>query len=839
MDYLLAMLYIGLNIIWGQGDDFMRRELSEQESIKNQSEQKKMISENRTSFQLGYIRLHKKMIIVFAVITIVMLSIVHLITKNTFLNNFNHIEYRYTRKQIKQVVNALAQDIFQLKSLNQDYAGWDATYAFIKDKNPNYIKENLIDETFATNGWNIFVLLDKDGKIAYKKGFDLESKKEVPVFESLLEHLNINSPLLRFSKIKNCAAGIISLPEGYMMVSSHPVVTSDFQGPIQGWLAVGRLIDSYKIDQLSQQTGLELVLEEFTGQEIPENLGIEEMYSDNKTLIWTQNRDEQYISGYSLIHDIYQKPAFILRFDSTRDIYGQVESSINYLMVTIIIIGVIYLIAAWFFMNKFIFNRLQILMTSVSDISKNKDLSTRVSVLSKDEFSMIESEFNNMLAALEDYQEKIMYQSQHDELTNLPNRCYFYRQVRQLLIQSKYYNRMSAILFIDIDKFKNINDSLGHEIGDQILKAAGDRLKGALPDNSIISRIGGDEFIVFISDIQKSRTEEEVIKRIIQVIKQPFYVNDKQVLVTASIGISIYPVDGADIETLINNADIAMHRAKKERNNSFKFYRPDMRNRLSADMLRNALEKNELQLHYQPQVNGINGIIEGMEALLRWQNSELGMISPMEFIPLAEETGLIIPIGEWVLRTACMQNRKWQEAGYSCLRVAVNISSIQFMQPDFTQMVKRILEETGLDGSCLELEITESVALNNEEDVIEKLLMLKDMGIRISIDDFGTGYSSLSYLERLPIDSLKIDRTFVKNIVQNSTIPKMIIGMAQSLELSVVAEGVETREQLDYLIGYGCIHMQGYLFSKPLPVEMFEELLIEQENLLLKNRMEG
>lgn len=794
---------------------------------------------NRINLQLENMRLHKKMIIIFTVITIAMLSIVYFITKDAFLNNVNNIEDKYTRKQVKQVANALSQDIFQLKSFNQDYAGWNATYVFVKDRNSNYIEENLIDETFSTNGWNVFVLIDKEGKVVYEKGYDLENEKEVPMSKSLLKHLNIQLPLLRSSKIGNCASGIISLPEGHMMLSSHPVVTSGFKGPIRGWLVIGRIIDSNKISELSKQTGLEIVMGKFTKDDIPQNSQIEHVSFDNKARIWTKNKDDKHISGYLLINDIYQKPAFILSFHSSRYIYGQVGSSINYLMIIIIIIGVIYLITAWFFMNKFIFDRLRILVSSVSEISKNKDLSTRVSVLFKDEISLLESEFNNMLDALEDSQERIIYQSHYDELTNLPNRNYFYRQTKQLLIQGKHCNRTAAILFIDIDKFKNINDSLGHEIGDKVLKIVGDRLKDILPNDSIVSRIGGDEFIVLLSNIQAGKTEEVVARRIIRAIKQPFCINDKQILITASVGISLYPDDGTDVETLINNADVAMHGVKKERNSSFRLYTADMRNRLSADMLRRALEKNELQLHYQPQVNGLNGIIEGMEALLRWENPEFGMISPLEFIPLAEETGLIIPIGKWVLWTACMQNKKWQEKGYPSLRVAVNISSIQFMQPDFIHIVKRILRETGLDGKYLELEITESVALNNEEDVIDRLLMLRDMGIRISIDDFGTGYSSLSYLERLPIDSLKIDRTFITNIVKNSTISKMIIGMAQSLALSVVAEGVETKEQLDYLIKYGCIYMQGYLFSKPLPVEMFEKLLAEQENLLPKNKMKG
>lgn len=810
----------------------MRNESGETVTIKYQQVKKKRNLRNRTNSVPGYMRLHKKIFIIFSTITIVMLSIVYMITDTMFLDSFEAIEEKVTKNQVRQATNALVQDIFQLKALNQDYAGWDTTYAFIKDKDPNYIEENLLDETFATNGWNVFILVDTSGEIMYKKGFDLVNNKEVPVSPSLLKQLNLSSPLFHLGKPKHSIIGISSLPEGYMMVSSHPVVTSQYNGAIRGWLVLGRYIDFIKMSQLSEQTRFPIHMEQFTDRKIPENREHIRLSSTNKAVIWAENKDNDYISGYSLIHDIYQNPAFILRVDRSRSIYRQVDSSIKYFMAIILLIGCVYFIATWFFMNKFIFNRLQALMASVNEIGKNKDLSTRVCILLKDEFSTLESEFNIMLDALQESQNRIIHQSQHDDLTNLPNRAYFYSQAKQLLVQAKHKNEMAAVLFFDIDKFKGINDSFGHEIGDHVLQAVTERLKDNISSSNIISRIGGDEFIIFLSNIKGMEDVEDMTQRIIQSIREPFFISDKQIFVTSSIGISLYPYHGTDVETLINNADIAMYRVKKEMKNSFKFYTSDMRNRVSIDMLRSAMENNELQLYYQPKVNLAIGAIEGMETLLRWQNPQYGMISPMEFIPLAEETGLIIPMGEWILQRACMQNKKWQDAGYLFMRVAVNISSIQFMQPDFIPMIKQILEETKLEGTYLELEITESVALTKEEEVIDKLLILKDMGIHISIDDFGTGYSSLSYLERLPVDSLKIDREFIKNIGNDSTIVKMIIGMAQSLELSVVAEGVETSSQLDYLMKFGCKSMQGYLFSKPLAAEKFEELLSEEKKWL-------
>lgn len=804
----------------------MDSKLTESKRVEDESSNKNKKLKNKRKFVFKYIKLHRKIFIIFGTITIIMLGGVYLVAHTIFLDSFEIIEENETKKQIRQATNVLSQEIFQLKSFNQDYAVWDATYKFIKDKNSFYIEENLIDETFLTNEWNAFILIDIHGNFIYQKGFDLDNKREASISPHFLNQLKLQSPLFRLAKPTDCVTGTISLPEGYMMVSSHPVVTSYFKGPIRGWLVLGRYINSHKINQLSKESKISFALEKFTQDLKAKNTEVFDLSLINKSIIWAESKNEDYISGYSLIYDIYGQPAFVLKVNKPRDIYNQVNLSVKYFMGIVFLIGGTYFLATWFFMNKFIFNRLKILMSSVSEIGKNRDLSTRVSILLKDEFSSLESEFNTMLEALEESQKKLIYQSHHDDLTHLFNRHYFYDQVKQWLIQVKGENRIASILFFDIDKFKGINDSLGHETGDLIIKSVSKRIKDYLYKDSIISRIGGDEFIAFLPD-KGEKIVKYVAENIVEEIKKPFFINDKQIFLTASIGISLYPFDGDNVETLINNADIAMYGAKKESNRRFKFYTSDMRNRVSSDMLRSALEKNELQLYYQPKVNAVTKTIEGMETLLRWSNSKYGAISPMEFIPLAEETGLIIPIGEWVLKRACLQNRKWQDLGYNPIRVAVNISSIQFMQPDFIRVVKKTLEETKLNEKYLELEITESVALNKEEEVIEKLLILKDMGIQISIDDFGTGYSSLSYLQRLPVDSLKIDRSFIKNIGSDSTIIKMIIGMAQSLELSIVAEGVETKEQLDYLMNLGCKYMQGYLFSRPVPAEKFEKLLAD------------
>ncbi|QGQ94662.1 bifunctional diguanylate cyclase/phosphodiesterase [Paenibacillus psychroresistens] len=424
-------------------------------------------------------------------------------------------------------------------------------------------------------------------------------------------------------------------------------------------------------------------------------------------------------------------------------------------------------------------------------------------------------------------EETINHMAYHDALTDLPNRRLFIDKLTDGLLQTERAEHKLAVLFLDLDRFKYINDSLGHSFGDRLLKTVADRLKYCIGRSGTIARMGGDEFTILLSDIIDESSIILIARSIIEEINNPILIDGRECSVTASIGISIYPDDGNDAQTLMMNADTAMYRSKETSRNTYKFFNHHMSEQASKQLsveqeLRKAVERNELVLMYQPQVDLISDQITGVEALVRWQHPSRGLVPPLEFIPLAEETGMIVPIGEWVLRTACRQNVEWQMAGYTPMRVAVNLSAYQFKQSNIVQTVAEILRETGLNPKYLELEITESIAMQNAEQVIQTLEALKLLGIQISIDDFGTGYSSLSYLRNFPIDRLKIDKTFVDNITDSAgdaVIAESIIAMAKSLKLEVIAEGVETKEQYQFLKSSGCHEMQGYFFSKPLPVD--------------------
>lgn len=432
----------------------------------------------------------------------------------------------------------------------------------------------------------------------------------------------------------------------------------------------------------------------------------------------------------------------------------------------------------------------------------------------------------------------IRYQALHDLLTDLPNRILFNERLSGALTKAHKNQGMLAVMFLDLDRFKTINDTLGHAFGDQLLQVVAERLTGCLWQHDTVARWGGDEFTLLLPQIHCAEDAERIAQRILFTLKQPIDMGDRHLHISGSIGIACYPQDGEDAETLLRNADVALYRAKEEGRHNYQFYRENMNSQASEllileNELHQALEKGEFVVHYQPQVSTTSGKITQMEALVRWKHSELGLISPAKFIPLAEENGLIIPIGEWVLRTACAQTKAWQDAGLSPLTIAVNLSARQFQQPNLVEMVARILAETGLEARFLELEITESVAMQNVDFSRGILRKLHNMGVLISMDDFGTGYSSLSYLKKFPLHKLKIDQSFVRDLTtdpNDAAIINAITALGKELNLKMVAEGVETEEQKNILISLQCEYMQGYLFSRPLSPEDATRLL---QNCLL------
>ncbi len=428
---------------------------------------------------------------------------------------------------------------------------------------------------------------------------------------------------------------------------------------------------------------------------------------------------------------------------------------------------------------------------------------------------------------------KMSYLAQHDSLTDLPNRMLLNDRLTEAIALSSRHERKLAVLFLDLDRFKHINDSLGHIVGDRLLQSVGRRLFTCVRSSDTVSRQGGDEFVVLLWEVKHAPDAAVAAEKILQALREPHLIDQHELHITGSIGIVTYPDDGTDAETLMKKADFAMYHAKETGRDSYQFFKSEMNvqaiERQSLEgSLRHAIERQELLLYYQPKINLATGGMTGVEALIRWHHPQRGLVPPGQFIAIAEECGLIVPIGRWVLSEACRQARAWQAAGLPPMCVAINISSVELRAPGFASGVRAILRETGLEPRYLELELTETFLMQDSRSTAEVLKELKEIGVLLALDDFGTGYSSLSYLKRFPIDAVKIDQSFVRDLTtdpDDAGIVTAVIAMGRSLHMRVVAEGVETREQLAILQEHGCPQGQGYYFSRPVPAVEFRQLL--------------
>ncbi|MCW9006012.1 MAG: EAL domain-containing protein, partial [Gammaproteobacteria bacterium] len=458
---------------------------------------------------------------------------------------------------------------------------------------------------------------------------------------------------------------------------------------------------------------------------------------------------------------------------------------------------------------------------------------------------------DQVIALIRDISEKkltedqMAYMAYHDSLTGLPNNHLFKDRVTHCIASAKRNSTKLAVMFLDLDRFKLINDTLGHSVGDKLLQATAERLQNCIrssdsvtinsnaPINPSIARLGGDEFIILLESIVDLKIVNRIAERLVNEISQPIQIEQQEVFTSTSIGIALYPDDGKDVDSLLKNADAAMYYAKDQGRNNFQYYTQSMNEAAAQQLilgnsLRKALTNDEFQIYYQPQVSVITGQVIGLEALVRWKHPEKGFISPALFIPLAEETGQIQAIGEWILYQACLQGAKWIEEGYRPLIISVNLSAKQLRQSNLQQIIKNTLKETGMPAKFLGVELTESAIILEPDMALDRLKKIKSLGIKLSLDDFGTGYSSLSYLKRFPIDTLKIDRAFIKDIKtdhEDATLVKAIITMAHGLGMDIIAEGVELQEQLEFLGANACDAIQGFLFSKPLPAKKIEPLL--------------
>ncbi len=851
----------------------------------------------------------------------ILLAVVYAASQLIVLKGFLALERASLERNASRVRDALNDEMSGLDRQTADWAIWDDSYVFMQDHNPLYIEKNLPDDTFTRLSLNLILFVDTAGHIVFSKTMDYSKPAELPLPVGMREYLHAHPQFWQFTAPDDGRSGVITVAGMPLLVGVRPITTSEGKGPIRGTLIMGRFLNAEEIARLAAVTHLSVAMGVLAAADLPADFrNAHRNAVDQKSDLAMEITDERRVRAYSLVRDIDQQPALLLRVEMPRDIYRSGLDTINYFLLSLAVIAVIFALMMRLLAGKLLsslhknreveqryravveqsgegifqvdveslavldangaFARLlgyteqelvglslHDLYDRLPDVARNYvglvlkarrhvthevqykrkdgtwlDVETGANVIThdgKDVLSIVVRDITERKLA----QERIHYLAHYDPLTNLPNRVLLRDRLRQDLAHAERNRWMVGVIFLDLDRFKLINDSLGHHAGDRLLQAVAARLNGCVRHGDTVSRQGGDEFVIVVSEVRDAEGLNAIADKLLAAVAEPCDVHNQEVNVTTSIGISLYPRDGDDVDSLLKNADMAMYQAKATGGNDCQFYSSDMnertRERLSLEnSLRHALERDEFYLVYQPQVDLNTGKLFGMEALLRWKHPQLGDVPPMKFIPLAEETGLILSIGEWVLRNACAQLQEWRRQGFEGLRMSVNLSARQLLQKNLATRVGDILNDTGLASSLLDLELTESMLMENMQENIGTLQALRQMGVAISIDDFGTGYSSLAYLQRLPIETLKIDRSFVRDIVardSDAPIALAVIALAHSLGHKVIAEGVETEAQLDFMRDHGCEAMQGYFFSKPLSVESFTGLLCSGRGLPVRS----
>ena len=795
---------------------------------------------------------------IMAVMLILTAGMVYLILHTVMQDKINILEDKYIIENVERTKKEIFKEIEVLDTIVMDWAVWDNSYQFMIDKNPEYIKANLSEDTLNNLKVNIMLFIDNKGNLVHGEGYDIQKKESVPIDEALLKYIKDHS-LLQNNDVKYRKSGIITLNgKDLILLSICPILTSAGEGPINGYIVLGANFTEKKIADIGEELNSEIKLT------FLKDFEYDRKFFDLKDdKIQIDAVSDQKIIGRAFLDDIDGKHLLLLSIEKNRDINNIGEAGIKATLWLLLGLFFLFAIIITVILDRGILLRFQELSNDIRKIGEGKDLSVRLKRQNiDDELTDVSNEINGMLGALErsqlflsksesalkkaieklqdevleheKTQEQIKYIAYHDTLTGLPNRNLLNELLVHSITLAERNNKCMAVLFLDIDGFKMINDSKGHGMGDQILQEVAERLLKTLRKSDVIARHGGDEFIVIIEELDNCSGVELIANKIINCFQEPFHLENQDYFLTTSVGVAVYPADGQTPDMLIKNADIAMYKAKENGKNQYLFCTPVMKDvanetmELSTNLYR-AIEKNELELYYQPQLSCHNNQIMGVEALIRWRHPVMGLISPAKFIPIAEKTGLILPIGEWVLRTACQQNKKWQEQGLPKIRMGVNLSLRQFHNNDLLNLVESVLKETKLAPQYLELEITETIAMKEKSYIINTLNAFRQIGVSIAIDDFGTEYSSLSYLKHLPVDRLKVAMQFIRGIGidhKDEALAKGIIVLAKSIGMNVIAEGVETKEQLEFLKNHNCDEIQGYYFFKPLIEAEMTKLLI-------------
>jgi diguanylate cyclase (GGDEF)-like protein len=796
---------------------------------------------------------------------LVFLGLVYVGSGRFFMQSFLALEKERANIDLNRVDQALDQENYSLHAFLSDWAHWSELYSFMQGENPAFILNNFTLTTFTNARINLITLWDKNGRLVKGFAINTEKGKLTANPEGLNKYLFAGSTLVMQEQPRKFVRGYILTDKGIMMIASEAITDGNkFQSP-EGTLLGGRYLNQKTLQTLNNSLKLPVKLwlpDQI--QKSPELTRIFAFVSNEASGHYDTPINESNLQAYTVIKDIDGNPIGMLQLTKPRYIYIKGQMAVDYFLINFLAAGVVFSLLILWLLRTIIIKRLESLDNQLAMIGKDNDIHKRVKVSGKDEIANLSSAINRMLDTIEAdhdqleqrvqqrteelrktniqleeevsmrkstehelviHKEHLVRLAHYDYLTSLPNRVFFNEILNKALANAKRHNKTLAVIIIDLDRFKQVNDAVGHPNGDRVLKEMGARFSQLIRTGDILARLGGDEFILLLNDIDGSAFASKVADRILAACEAPIHLEGHEFFISASIGICIYPQDAESLEDLHKYADMAMYKAKHASGNNYQYYTKEMNvaahehTKLEAE-LRNAIKNQEFVLYFQPKICLKDRKIKHLEALIRWKHPRLGLVGPITFIPLAEETGLIMPIGEWAIKETCRINRAWQHAGYDPVTIAVNISPKQFRHQDVAQIISDALHESNLNPKYLEVEITETAVMDNADIAINRLRSIHAMGVRIAIDDFGTGYSSISYLKQFPVSILKIDQQFIKGLPQNqndSSITSAVIAMGHNLGLEVVAEGVETREQLQFLADHHCDFVQGYFFSRPLP----------------------
>ncbi|MEK4046255.1 EAL domain-containing protein [Paenibacillus sp. FSL H8-0048] len=783
-------------------------------------------------------KLRKKIIIFISFVAILGIGTTYLMLHLILLNRFEKLDEAELERNLSKATAAYHQELENLRTGLLDVAVRDETYRFMESaaatgsadtRSPAaaFIRSSLEPAAYPMNLFDMIALLDLDGQPLYGGSYDLQAGIVTPLTQEQLTLMKlIRSRLPVPGAPGESRSGFVNLDKGTMLITLTPILNSTKGKPVIGTAIAGRMLHQDGIAQIWEDTLSTVEMSRLTTPLLADSGG---------ERVWTGPVRGGQMCIHTVLDDLFGDPGMVLTLKEPRQFYNSGLKSLSTFRIFYFISIMLMLGASLLFVNRFILRRMSSLVRNIRRIGSSKDLSIRIPSSGQDEFSEVEVEFNRMIDSLEQTQDELRQQSMLDPLTRLPNRSLFFDKLNEAIAAVKGSDRQIVLVFIDLDHFKTVNDTLGHDFGDAILKETAFRITQVVGKRDVVSRLGGDEFTILLYDVPDEGSIARQLSRIQEALSMPHRIKGHLLYNTASIGISIYPQNGEDADYLVKQADLAMFHVKETGRNNIFQYSEDLeagirRKKVLAQQLLSAAAGNEFELHYQPILSTGHGQVSKVEALLRWNNPGYGNISPAEFIPLAESSGSIVGIGSWVLRQVCSDMRDFRSRGLE-LTAAVNISALQLMQPGLLELLLELLDEYELPASSLELEITESVLVSGD-GIFLSLQQLRAHGFRISLDDFGTGFSSLSYLRRFPVDVIKIDRSFISEMsreAQGDVLVKAIIELSHNLGLRVVSEGIEHREQFDMLRELGSDELQGYYISRPLQAQALYSFL-EQGN---------